>query len=152
MTDKEYGEFVVHYRQLRLGSMDFEFVLLWRKKLDRFTLANMKLSAEDVAADPTVGFPMNDLPLLLEYAMARDDEKRKVEQAKYFNHESKYATSREWDLKMLEFGAITKKEFSRRDKLRGVRVENLDGREVLAEKVVELSEDEIASLKKDGGQ
>lgn len=118
MTDTAYAEFIERYRQLRLGTMDVAFVLLWRDKLDHFTPQTLLDAAVNLSADPRAGFPLNDLPLLIEHAKAIVAESQPLWQNPFAGKEPPIQSTR-WNQFMLEKGIITKAELNRREKARG---------------------------------
>lgn len=119
MTDSEFVLFTDRYRALRLGSMDFEFVLLWRGKLERFAIDDLLPAVDDLAADPRAGFPLNDLPILIEHAEAHE-EKRKPGWKDPLAGESPPPRSTAWNQFMAQRGVITKKELAKREKERAI--------------------------------
>lgn len=117
MTDNDFDKFVKRYRTLRLTSLDFEFVLFWRPKLERFDLGDLLGAVEDLAADPRVSFPTNDLPLLIEHASTRR-ERRERANRKTIKWGKMPPSTEGWDREMMKIGAIDQKEFNRRQAAR----------------------------------
>lgn len=118
MTDIEYSNFVQHYRDIRLGrALDFEFVMKWRRKIEEhrpaFSVEDLKLAAEDIAADSQAKFPMNDLPLLLEYA---EENQRRRMPREFPELPPRMESDSVWDKWMLDKGVISKREFQKRQK------------------------------------
>jgi hypothetical protein len=115
MNDANFAAFVEKYRLLRLGSMDYLFLLAWRPRLDQFEAADLTAAVDDVAADPRAGFPLNDLPLLIEYASTRAASRRPGWKDPFAEEKTPELTT-DWNRRMVENGVITKKEFDRRER------------------------------------
>ena len=119
LGDVDFEAFTNRYRALRLGSMDFEFVILWRSKLERFALDVLIAAVDDLTADSRAGFPLNDLPILIEHAEANED-RRKPGWKDPLAGEQPPKLSSAWNRFMVEHGVITKKEFAKREKERAI--------------------------------
>jgi hypothetical protein len=114
MIDDDYEKFVDRYRKLRLGTMDFAFVLLWRRQLERFELQDLLDAVDSITADPRAKFPINDLPLILEFAEERV-ARRATWKDPLAGQKPALPTTR-WNRWMLEHGVISKQEFNRRER------------------------------------
>jgi hypothetical protein len=121
MIDRDFKAFVERYQSLRLGSMDCEFVILWRAKLSHFDIRDLLAAALDVAGDPRADFPMNDLSLLIEHASNRRDERlRPTRSAKRFDYGPKpqEPAPPAWDQTLVRLGIIDSAEAKRRQRER----------------------------------
>jgi hypothetical protein len=123
MSDDDFGKLVERYRKLRLGTIDFSFVLLWRRQLDRFELQDLLDAVDSLAADPRAKFPINDLPAILEFVQERAARREKWKDP--LAGQPSPVLSTRWNEFMLSRGLITKQEFDRRERERGA--ESADG-------------------------
>lgn len=115
MRSDEYAKFLEKYRVLRIGSLSPDFAIEWKPKLEHFHLDDLLEAVTDVAADPRAKFPLNDLPLLIEHARCRQEEReRRNRPRNQWNYGQKQPMPPLWDHVLLRHGIIDKAELKRR--------------------------------------
>ena len=129
LTIEDFCLFVAAYkRQFLYPGQDDAFVLAWRKKLSRFTLAELRQAIEDLATDsrrvdgrwPGL-WPKNHCPFLEDWVARkrheRTGQKANVERKAPSIETPQQAVERErkFDRMSLKMGTIDQDEFDRRE-------------------------------------